>query len=68
MTSAMVDLDTRSVPEEGVSLAEFLRANGHKPEFVMVRLDGAVIKTRDLAAARVTRGSQVRVYRLVGGG
>lgn len=68
MSSAMFDLSTENIPEEGLPLSVLLHDNGFKPEFVMVRLDGEVIKKQDMAATLVKRTSRVRVYRLVGGG
>ena len=63
------DLDTSQIKEgEAVSLGEFIGRNGFKPELVMVRLGGAIIKKADLSSTTVSKGQRVKVYQLVGGG
>ena len=67
--SIIHDLDTASLKEgETLSLNEFIIQHGFKPELVMVRLDGHIIKKADLDFATVQRESDVKVYKLVGGG
>lgn len=63
------DLDTSTLQEdETVSLDQLLAQHGFKPELVMVRLDGAIVKKADLGRTPVARGREVKVYQLVGGG
>lgn len=63
------DLDTSAFEDgETVSLDELIARHGFKPELVMVRLDGEIIKKSDLSSTAVGRGQEVKVYQLVGGG
>ena len=63
------DLDTSLFKNgENVNLDELIARHGFKPELVMVRLDGKVIKKSDLSSTAVARGQEVKVYQLVGGG
>lgn len=63
------DLDTSLFKDgEQVNLEELIARHGFKPELVMVRLDGEIVKKADLSSTAVGRGQEVKVYQLVGGG
>ena len=67
--STVHDLDTSAFKDgETVNLEELIARHGFKPELVMVRLDGEIIKKADLSSTPVGRGREVKVYQLVGGG
>jgi Sulfur transfer protein involved in thiamine biosynthesis len=67
--SIVHDLNTTVLKEgETARLDEFITRHGFKPELVMVRLEGEIVKKADLGVTRIKKGSDVKVYKLVGGG
>lgn len=66
---SVVVVDTECIPEKTTKpLVRLLEEQGIAAAFVMVRVNGAVVRREDYCRCEVSRGALVKAYPFVGGG
>ena len=54
--------------EDGCTLAEFVAAQGLKPERLAVEVNGSIVRKAEWSAKRLAPGDKIEILHFVGGG
>ncbi|WP_225071493.1 sulfur carrier protein ThiS [Desulfuromonas sp. CSMB_57] len=66
---SVVIVDTEGIPEKASkTVAQLLEEQGLEAAFVMVRVNGEVVRREEYSTCKVCRGALVKAYPFVGGG
>ena len=66
---SVIIVDTQGIPEKATrTVAQLLEEQGVDAAFVMVRVNGEVVRREEYSTCKVCRGALVKAYPFVGGG